>query len=56
MSFFRELMRDRKLQLALLTAVLAVLLGFWAIPTQTGLQLVIYGGYWMMLLTTALFV
>ncbi len=56
MSFLRELMRERKLQLALLTAVTAVVLGFWAIPTDAGLRLVIYGGYWIMLLTTAIFV
>lgn len=56
MQFLRELLRERKVQLALLTAALAVLLGFWAIPTNSGLWLVIYGGYWVMLLTTALFV
>lgn len=55
MLFLRELLRERKVQLALLTSILAVVLGFWAIPTDTGLRLVIYGGYWMLLLTTALF-
>lgn len=56
MPFLRELLRERRVQLALLTAVLAVVLGFWAIPTDAGLRLVIYGGYWVILLTTALFV
>lgn len=56
MPFLRELLRERKVQWALLAAVVAVVLGFWAIPTDAGLRLVIYGGYWMILLTVALFV
>jgi hypothetical protein len=56
MPFIRELTRDRKLQLLGVTGLLAVVLGFWSIPAETGLKLVIYGGYWFILLTTALFV
>lgn len=56
MPFIRELVRDRKLQLLTLAGLLALVLGFGAVPNQTGLRLVIAGGYWVMLLTTALFV
>ena len=56
MHFLGELLNDRKLPAAILAGLLALWLGFVAIPDETGLRLVIYGGYWVMLVTTALFV
>ena len=56
MHFLGELKNDRKLPAAILAGLLAVLLGFVVISDETGLRLVIYGGYWVMLVTTALFV
>lgn len=46
---------DRRLVLFLLTAALAVILGFIAFNPEQSLQAVIYGGYWAMLLLTLLF-
>ena len=46
---------DRRLVLFLLTAALAVILGFAAITPEQSLQAVIYGGYWALLLLTLLF-
>jgi hypothetical protein len=56
MHFLGELLNDRKLPAVILAGLLAVLLGFVVISDETGLRLVIYGGYWVMLVTTALFV
>jgi hypothetical protein len=46
---------DRRLVLLLLTAALALILGFVAFTPDQSLRLVIYGGYWAMLLLTLLF-
>ncbi len=46
---------DRRLVLLLLNAALAVILGFFIITPDQALQIVIYGGYWAMLLLTLLF-
>ena len=46
---------DRRLVLLLSTAALALLLGFVAFTPDQSLRLVIYGGYWAMLLLTLLF-
>ena len=46
---------DRRLVLLILTAALAVILGFWTFTPEQSLQAVIYGGYWAMLLLTLLF-
>ena len=46
---------DRRLILLLLTAALAVVLGFLAFTPEQSLQAVIYGGYWAMLILTLLF-
>lgn len=51
-----ELRADRRVQLLLLTTALALILGFFAFDTDSSLRLVIYGGYWAMLLVTTLFV
>lgn len=50
-----EALKDRKLQAVIGSALLAVLLGFVAIPDDTGLRLVIYGGYWVILGTVVVF-
>lgn len=51
-----ELVReDRRFQLFLLVGLLAVLLGFFAIPAGTALYLVTKGGYWAVLGTTLWF-
>ncbi len=50
-----EALKDRKLQAVIGSAFLAVLLGFVAIPDDTGLRLVIYGGYWVILGTVVVF-
>lgn len=47
---------DRRFILLLLSATLAVVLAFFSISSDLALQIVIHGGYWMMLLTTLLFV
>lgn len=46
---------DRRLLLLLLNAVLAVVIGFFALTPEQSLQAVIYGGYWAMLVLTLLF-
>lgn len=46
---------DRRLVLLLLNAALAVVLGFLTFSPEQSLQLVIYGGYWAMLVVTLLF-
>ncbi|MDI1249762.1 MAG: glycosyltransferase family 39 protein, partial [Lacunisphaera sp.] len=46
---------DRRLLLLLLNAVLAVIIGFFAITPEQSLTAVIYGGYWAMLVLTLLF-
>src|SRR4051812_29777090 len=46
---------DRRIVLFLLVAALAVVFGFVALTPDQSLQLVIYGGYWAMLLLTVLF-
>jgi len=46
---------DRRLVLLLSTAALALVLGFVAFTPDQSLRLVIYGGYWAMLLLTLLF-
>lgn len=51
-SFFQ---RDRRLVVLLLSALLAIVLGFFSFGADQSLRLVIYGGYWAMLLLTALF-
>jgi len=55
MPFPGEALKDRKLQAVIGSALLAVLLGFVAIPDEAGLRLVIYGGYWVILVTVAVF-
>lgn len=55
MPFPGDAMKDRKLQAAIGSALLALLLGFVVIPDDFGLKLVIYGGYWVMFATLALF-
>lgn len=47
---------DRRFILLLLSAALAVVLAFFSVSSDLALQIVIHGGYWMMLLTTLLFV
>ncbi len=46
---------DRRLILLLLTAALAVILGFVLLTPEQSLLAVIYGGYWAMLVLTLLF-
>lgn len=46
---------DRRLILFILSAVLAVVLGFFTLSPDAALQSVIYGGYWAMLLLCVLF-
>lgn len=46
---------DRRLVLFCLSAALAVVLGFLSFTPEQSLQLVIYGGYWAMLLLAVLF-
>jgi len=46
---------DRRLVVLLLNGALAVVLGFFTLTPDQSLQAVIYGGYWAMLLLTALF-
>ncbi len=46
---------DRRLVLLCLSAALAVVLGFLTFTPEQSLQLVIYGGYWAMLVLTVLF-
>ena len=45
---------DRRFLLFILSALLAVVLGFVAVPADRALNGVIYGGYWAMLLLTVL--
>lgn len=54
MPFPRDVLKDPKLAAFVAAALLAALLGFVAIPDEAGLRLVIYGGYWFMLVTAAL--
>lgn len=49
------LLRDRRLWLFALTAVLAVVLGFFTFSADASIRAVIYGGYWAMLVLAALF-
>jgi len=56
MAFPGEALKDRKLQATFAAALLAVFLGFVAIPDEAGLRIVIYGGYWTILLTLVIFV
>lgn len=46
---------DRRLILFILSAILAVVLGFLTLPADTALRWVINGGYWVMLGLTVLF-
>ncbi|HVZ63896.1 MAG TPA: glycosyltransferase family 39 protein [Lacunisphaera sp.] len=46
---------DRRFVLLLLSAALALVLGFWTFTPEMSLQAIIYGGYWAMLVLTVLF-
>jgi hypothetical protein len=46
---------DRRFVLLLLCAGLALVLGFWTFTPEQSLRVVIYGGYWAMLVLTVLF-
>jgi Dolichyl-phosphate-mannose-protein mannosyltransferase len=56
MSYLPTLFADRRLLLFLLSGFLAFALGFVVISDGQSMQLMIYGGYWAILLITALFV
>ncbi len=56
MAFPRDAVKDRKFAALGLTALLSLLLGFVVIPDDLGLRLVIYGGYWVIFATAAVFV
>ncbi|MEO6992079.1 MAG: glycosyltransferase family 39 protein [Lacunisphaera sp.] len=47
---------DRRFILLLLSGALALVLAFFSISPDLALQIVIHGGYWVMLFTTVLFV
>lgn len=49
------LQHERRLVVLLLSALLALVLGFFSFSADQSLRLVIYGGYWAMLLLTILF-
>lgn len=55
MKFLRAFVTDRWLQLFLLSAVAAVVFGFFALSDDHAMRAVIYGGYWAMLVLVALF-
>lgn len=55
MKLPRALVADRWLQLFLLSAVAAVVLGFFALSDEHAMRAVIYGGYWAMLVLVVLF-
>ncbi len=55
MPSISEALKERKLMAVIVSALLAILLGFVVIPADTGLQLVIYGGYWVILATVVIF-
>lgn len=48
-------MSDRRLAVLVLSGLLALVLGFFTLSADQSLQFMIYGGYWAMLLITALF-
>lgn len=48
-------LRDRRLIVLLLTALLALVLGFFTLTDDQSLRAMIYGGYWVMLLITGIF-
>ena len=50
------LLTDRRSVLLLLSAALALALGFFTLTADQSLRAIIYGGYWVMLVFTALFV
>lgn len=56
MPFPIDALKERKFAAAGLSALLAALLGFVVIPDDFGLRLVIYGGYWVVLMTVVIFV
>jgi len=55
MKIFELLRTDRRLQVLMLTAGLAVVLGFFIFPPDQALGLMTSGGYWAILATTAWF-
>ncbi|AOS44537.1 hypothetical protein Verru16b_01600 [Lacunisphaera limnophila] len=55
MKTLRALIADRWLQLFLLSAVAAVVLGFFTLSDELAMRVVIYGGYWVMLGLVVLF-
>lgn len=55
MSVISEALQDRKILAVILSALLAILLGFVVIPADAGLRLVIYGGYWVILTMVGIF-
>lgn len=56
MSAISEALKDRKFIAVIVSALLAFLLGFVVIPADTGLRLVIFGGYWVILATVVIFI
>ncbi len=52
---YGQLLRDRRLWLLLLSAVVAFLLGFIVIPDRPAIQLVARAGYWLVLVAFGLF-
>lgn len=55
MKFSRAFVADRWLQLFLLSALVAVVLGFFTLSDEHAMRAVIYGGYWAMLVLVVLF-
>ncbi len=55
MNFIASLREDRRIVFLILTSLLAMVLGFWALPPATALLLVTKAGYWCILGTTIWF-
>lgn len=55
MGFFRLFLIDHRGILLVLSAILALFLGFFVLTGDQSMQVMIYGGYWMILLTSGLF-
>lgn len=56
MSLASTLVRDRRVVLLVLSGLLALLLGFFTLTPDQSILVMTYGGYWVMLAITALFV
>lgn len=55
MRLLITIISERRVQLFILVAILSLVLGFFTISPGQALQVMIYGGYWIMLLVSGLF-